>query len=373
MLLDSAPWIRNPTKMNIRVTPARTLSTSDIAAWSQIQQANPALDSPFFRPEFNCAVAAVRDDVEVAVLEADGNAVGFWPFQRDRGHVARPVGGWLSDFQGVIASDANWNPAHLAQACGLRAWVFDHALGSQAPLRPYHTIAGESPFIDLSLGFEAYRRERQSSRSDQLQQVLRKGRKLGREQGRVRFEPHTTSLAVLGQLIDWKMEQYRQLKVINYLGPAWSTGALEEMLTHRGEHFSAMMSVLWVDKRPAAIHLGLRAGAVLHSWFPVYDRNFAKYSPGLILLMEIAQAAESLGVKRIDLGKGPEPYKQSFSTGTTAIAEGAVDFRRLSRLLSRSWLRTRELIRNSRFRTPAQRVVRGARGWLLYRKKRQTS
>ena len=42
---------------------------------------NPQLDNPFFRPEFTQAVAAVRDDVEVAVLEIQQQPVGFFPYQ----------------------------------------------------------------------------------------------------------------------------------------------------------------------------------------------------------------------------------------------------------------------------------------------------
>ena len=72
-------------------------------AWSQIQRDNEELASPYFRPEFTQAVASVRGDVEVAVLEDHGEIVGFFPYQRGRGGVARPVGGRLSDFQGVVA------------------------------------------------------------------------------------------------------------------------------------------------------------------------------------------------------------------------------------------------------------------------------
>ena len=56
-----------------------------------------------FGPEFTQAVAAVRGDVEVGVLEERGEPVGFFPFQRSRRNVARPVGGKMSDFQGLIA------------------------------------------------------------------------------------------------------------------------------------------------------------------------------------------------------------------------------------------------------------------------------
>ena len=79
--------------MNIRLIPAEQLTPEHVAAWADIQRAEAALDSPYFRPEFTQAVAAVRGDVEVGVLEEGGEPVGFFPFQRGRGNVARPVGG----------------------------------------------------------------------------------------------------------------------------------------------------------------------------------------------------------------------------------------------------------------------------------------
>jgi CelD/BcsL family acetyltransferase involved in cellulose biosynthesis len=65
--------------MKIDIIPATEFSRDHIAAWRALQQADPALDSPLFHPEFTRAVAAVRDDVEVAVLEEAGEFVGFFP------------------------------------------------------------------------------------------------------------------------------------------------------------------------------------------------------------------------------------------------------------------------------------------------------
>ena len=88
--------------MNVTVVPARELSPENISAWVSLQSADPSSDSPFFRPEFRQAVAAVRKDVEVAVLEENGQPVGFFPFQRRHGNVGRPVGGPMADFNGPI-------------------------------------------------------------------------------------------------------------------------------------------------------------------------------------------------------------------------------------------------------------------------------
>src|SRR5688572_30619461 len=108
--------------MKIHSVPARQLPPDLVSRWHDILEGTPQLAGPYFRPEFTAAVAAVRQGVEVAVIEDAGQVVGFFPFQRDRWNVAQPVGGRLSDYQGVIAGpEIRWQPAEIMSACRLSA------------------------------------------------------------------------------------------------------------------------------------------------------------------------------------------------------------------------------------------------------------
>jgi CelD/BcsL family acetyltransferase involved in cellulose biosynthesis len=95
-----------------------------------------------------------------------------------------------------------------------------------------------------------------------------------------------------------------------------------------------------------------------------YDVSLAKWSPGSMLLLQTAQSAQESGIRRIDLGKGPERYKQQLMSGATEVAEGSVDLRPMTAAIQRSWRRTRELVRASPLRAPAQYVIRNARAWI---------
>jgi CelD/BcsL family acetyltransferase involved in cellulose biosynthesis len=109
---------------------------------------------------------------------------------------------------------------------------------------------------------------------------------------------------------------------------------------------------------------------VFHSWFLAYDRELAQYSPGMILLLEMARAAESQGIRRIDLGKGPDSYKVSWMSGATTLAVGSVAVVPVVSTLRRSWHRTRDWLRTSPLRIPvraAGRLTRPLRGWLAFR------
>ena len=351
--------------------PADQLTPAHIEAWARLQRADPAVDSPYFRPEFTQAVAAVRNDVRVAVLEEDGEPAGFFPFQRGRWGIGRPVGGPMSDFQGIIVRPGlAWSADEVVRGCRLRAWDFNHLVAAQEPFRRFHRVQAESPFMDLSAGFEAYQEERQRAGSTQLRDTLRKARKLEREAGPLRFEMHTTDPRAFATLVEWKSAQYHRTKAVNVFSFGWTLRLLERILAERAEAFCGLLSVLYAGERLAAVHLSMHSYAVLHSWFPAYDVAFAKHSPGLILLAEMARAAPALGIRRIDLGKGEAEYKTSFRSGTIPLAEGSVALHPLLRWLRHGWQHTRTWMRTSHLGAPARlaaRWTRPLRGWLAFR------
>ena len=151
--------------MNIRTITVESLTSEEIAAWSAIQRSVPMLSSPYFRPEFTQAVAAVRDDVEVAVLENSGRPVGFFPFQRTPWNAGRPIAGRLSDYHALIApAEVECDPVTLIRACGLSSWHFGHLVEVHKSFEPFAWSRAESPYIDLSDGFDAYLKQRGGTR-----------------------------------------------------------------------------------------------------------------------------------------------------------------------------------------------------------------
>jgi len=351
--------------MQIHVVPAAELAPSQAAAWSRWQQADAALDSPLFRPEFTQAVAAVRDGVEVAVLEEDGQSVGFFPFQREPGNVGIPVAGRLCDFQGVVVRQGvAWTAAELVRGSGLSVFHFHAALACQEPFQRCGWGQVGSAYIDISGGFEAYQKKLRDSGSEEMRKTGQKARKMQREIGPLRFEPQTTDQRVLQTLIQWKLQQYRRTKAVNFLAGAWKITLLENLLQCQGSEFSGMLSALYAGDRLVAAHFGLRSAGVLHGWFPAYDPEFAKYSPGQVFWQQLLQAACTLGIRRIDLARGEERFKSSLMSGAIRVVEGSVDFRHVRKLIRRSWFYARRWIRSTPLRALARGVARNTRAWL---------
>jgi len=342
--------------------PASELTAEHIQAWSRLQRADPRFDSPYFRPEFTLAVASVRSTSEVIVLEQDDQPMGFLPYDRSPRNVARPVAPDMTDFQGVIVRhDFGWDAEAMLRGCGLAALYFDHLIATQEELRPYHWLEEPSPSMDLGGGFEAYLQRRAELGSHRVKTVLRKARKLEREVGPLRLEPLSTDRSILRTLIAWKTAQYYRTKTRNVFAQPWTVALLERLLEERSEALTGMLSVLYAGDSVASIHMGMMSHGVLHYWFPAYNVQLHRYSPGLIQLIRTAQEAEALGIRRIDLGRGPEAYKESLMTGATNVAEAAVDLRPLVRPARRFWFRTKNYVRHSRWQTPARLVVRNLR------------
>src|SRR5262249_21179088 len=158
-----------------------------------IQRENPFLDSPFLRPEFTTTVAAVRRDIEVALIEDGGQVVGFFPFQRTKWGVGKPVGWKMNDVQGLItAGNLSVDAGALIRSCRLSAWDYYGAPLQQQALEAFHEEPVETAYMDLSQGFETFCATRPGSGSRNFKTLRNLLRKAEKDIGPVRFEPYAT-------------------------------------------------------------------------------------------------------------------------------------------------------------------------------------
>lgn len=349
--------------------PFSDLTEADWELWSDIQRSSPLLESPYFRPEFSLAVAEVRADVEVALLTEAGRTVGFFPYQRGKLNIGKPVAGKLSDYHGLIApADVQVDPRQLVRACGLAAWDFDH-LVAQPAFDRFVCVREESPYLDLSQGYEAYCQSRRAAGSDIVAKTNQKARKCEREIGPHQFEYDCQDEALFEQLKSWKSAQYARTGLPDVFAFDWTTRLLDRLRRQSGAELSAPLSVLRVAGKPACIALSLRSQRVLHCWFVAYDPELAPYSPGQTFFLRFAETAAALGVARLDLGKGDERYKWSLASGGTPVGEGTVGSPSLSLWLRDGWRRTRDWVNNSSLRQTSRlpsRLIQPLREWMAY-------
>lgn len=354
--------------MKIELLRPSSLAAADWRAWSEIQAAEPALESPYFRPEFTQAVAQVRRDVEIAVLLEGGTTVGFFPFQRGPFNIGKPVGGKVSDYHGIVSrSETLVDAAELQRSCRLAAWDFDHLITTQPSFERFANESAESLYLDLSQGYEAYADQRRAAGTDEIKQTNRKLRKCEREQGNITFEIDCRDEAVLNLLMQWKSVQLRQNGLADIFAFPWTVELLKSIFRSPSAEFSSLMSVVRLKDRPIAIMYSLRSRAVVHSWIFAYEKELGPYSPGMILLLKMAEQARQNGIVKIDLGKGTERYKLSLGSSATPLWEGTVGRGGPALWLRSGWRTARDWVSRSPLanvsKVPAK-AIKPLRDWL---------
>lgn len=293
----------------------------EIELWSVFCESDASLSHPCFSFAFAHTMHRVRPPVFVAVLEKFGRTLGFLPFQfpSPAARVVRwgeRVGGILGDRFGVIAAESlGLSSAQLLHLAGLNSLVYSflpeeqlrHGFAPQRAVIGQRLRLGDDPALFWS-GLKA-------SSHKFTQGLERKERVLTRELGPLRMT-FQAGASELPRLVAVKREQYRRTGARDILADRWRVGAFEELLCTADGHCTGVLSTLFAGDTWLASHLGIMSRSVFHHWFPVYNTDWAKCSPGHIMTKELIGAAIKAGVLVFDFAAygdykdffRPEPY-----------------------------------------------------------------
>lgn len=307
------------------VRPAE-LGADVLATWTALQSQAAGLDHPFLCSDFAVAVGEVRPAARVAVVSDASGIVAFWPFERRRGGRAAPIGAGLSDGQAVIAAQAV-PMLEIMRASGVLSWRFDHLVAVQRELlgdRASVTTV-DSPIIDLGDGWDAYVADRRRHSKSLIQSTASKRRRLERQFGTIELSMNRVDHGLLDRLIDWKSDQYRRTGRRDRFADDANRQLLHRLLDTSTPGFSGHLCALAVDGAPVAVHFSLRTTTTVSSWFPAYDPAYSRFSPGLILLLDMARSLADEGVPTFDLGRGDEEYKGRAASRSVPLLQGQLD------------------------------------------------
>jgi CelD/BcsL family acetyltransferase involved in cellulose biosynthesis len=314
--------VASSRRTRIRSVAFDELSTDALARWSQLQDDDPALDSPYFHPFFTAAVAATDRTVRVILgEESDGEITSFLPLQV-HGRTATAAGYPAADFQGPICVPSL--PLDLPgtlDALGVGVIRFDHLRDGVTGVDTAVTARRVSPFIDISGGEEGYRSRASRAGRDNLAQARRHARKAERVHGEYRFVANSRDPGLLDQVIELKRRQYHATGARDYFADPAHRHLLEQLVRNDPAQERTMLSAIYAGEHLLSAHFGLRHRGVLHWWFPVYDPDFAGLAPGWLLLRALIQSGPELGLERIDLGRGEDEYKRRAMTGQQYVFE----------------------------------------------------
>jgi len=350
--------------MNVHVIRPEELTPQQIQLWSGMMRPEDVTDGPFFHPEYVITLGRFREPVRVAVITEHEQEVAFFPFEQ-HGKTGRPLGIKLCDFQGIArAPGIQLDARKLLSACGLSSWHFDHVVVSHPEFKDWPLRVEDSPYIDLSSGFEAYVAQQKQTGRKIIPKINTFRRRAERDLGPVRFEWHSSDSADFETLLAWKSDQRKQTGTFDILQFDWVTQTLDALRKNYSENFGGVLSTLHINDELAAVSLNMRTRSVLHTWFISYSLPFGKYSPGHILSLAVIEAAAERGIQRVDLGRGDDSYKKRINSGSIRVGEGAVDLNPLRRLTRRAKYKVFDRIRDTRLYGAIQTPKRMVRNFL---------
>jgi CelD/BcsL family acetyltransferase involved in cellulose biosynthesis len=311
-------------RMKASLVSPQELDAASIRRWEQLRETNSIYASPFYSPHFAIAVGKVRRDAQVAIFEQDGRIIGFLPFHRVRGRVAKPIGGHLNDYHGAILEPGRaLTEPGLLKAAALDAYDFDHL-----PLQFAHGMQSAdaslaSPQMDLSAGYEASIAAKGDSWRRGQRDMSRKLRKMEREIGAIRCEFSSESDEAFEMHVEMRNTLYRRMGLRADYCIGWQGEVLRGLRNAGSPGFRSALSVLYAGDEPVAAHYGIVSSGVLHWWFPAYDLRVQRYSPGLQLIDHCARQAAIEGISTIDFGKGDDRYKALFADRLIPMVKGS--------------------------------------------------
>jgi CelD/BcsL family acetyltransferase involved in cellulose biosynthesis len=138
-------------------------------------------------------------------------------------------------------------------------------------------------------------------------------------------EFHVDDLSVFLTLTRLKALQYRRTGARDLFADPWTLDVLHAVFRTQEPQFSGVLSALFIGDDVAAALFGMRSHSTLHCWFSAYDPRFARHSPGMLLLVELAHRGPGHGIEVIDLGTGPQAYKSRLATGAVNVLRGRIE------------------------------------------------
>ncbi len=205
-----------------------------------------AFHSPFFHPQFVSAVGEINDRVHVAVAYRDCKPIGLLPFEQSSKRLALPVGGFLSNRQGWIASpNERIDFGSLLEQTGLHSYRY-HLLQTESAAHRSLGLERRVAHADMSQGFAGYAEHKKRDGSTVLGRLAQKERKLARELGPLRVVDDYSD-EVFDRMIQWKRIACQKRGVRNILDSTEALHIVRSLANVSSDHFVSRLTQLWQE------------------------------------------------------------------------------------------------------------------------------
>lgn len=316
--------------LKAKVVAAEKLARTERALWEKLCLEAPGHRSPFLAPAFTECVAAVRPHVFVAVIEEQGVPAAFFPFQfRTAAHrmfgIAEPVGDDMSDYSGVVAREGfRISSRDLLRLCGLNYILLTHLEESQLAFGLEAERSDRGHLIHMQEGGDAFWEDARRRDKKFVSEILRRERQLIAQHGPLEFRfVERQWQEPLEHILRKKSEQYLRTGKEDLFAVPWRSNLLRKLAACSEVSCTGIVSTLYAGSTWVASQFGLRHSDRLSYYFPVYNTELHRLSPGSLLLKAIIDQSAQNGLSLIDRCSGDTQAKRDFSNATHRIYRDA--------------------------------------------------
>jgi CelD/BcsL family acetyltransferase involved in cellulose biosynthesis len=304
--------------MNFKEYAAHQLPHELYERWRHVQKSNSLFLGPCFHPELYRVAGEFFPQTKVGVVNHEGPYIGFLPyFVEKKRSLIGPVPG--CDYQALIESPGpSTDIMHIIKGLGYAAWDFENLIAEQLTPAPSFVLKENvSRKIVIPGTYDSYVQElkRQGKSGKNL---ATKRRLLERDIGPIRFMSHTQDTGLLEMIYQWKTQRFG-----GFSEPLRKM--IECILKTDKDGFRGCLSALYAKDTVVAVHFGMQADGTLFYWFPAFNPEMSKYSPGGLLLQELCSHLGDFQSSTLDLGPGGETYKDYFCNFKVALVCGSYE------------------------------------------------
>lgn len=314
--------------MQIDVLRPQDLTAAQVARWSELQLADPAFDSPFLSPYWARAVERAqgldRSGLRAVALSEDRGAVGFTA-AHPGAFTAMPPGAPMCDYQAVVcAAGCEFDPRDIVEALGVHRYDFAAMLESQSAFAPFARGRAVSRVVDVSQGWDAYEADRKAAGFGFIKDVEKKRRKAARDLGEPRFTAFSRATSDFENMLAWKRTQLRVTGQRDIFETRWTERLLRDLFESRDPEFGGVLFTLHFGDRLAAAQFDVHGRETVHAWIISHDTEFDRYSPGMMLFVDLLRWMGTTPYRRLDLGVGEQRFKRELSNAGRPVTQGCV-------------------------------------------------
>ena len=315
---------------------------------------------------------------ELRVDTPDGPTVLLLPLAMRRQGLLRVMGfmgAELLDYQAPLIDPAfarALTPAHAARLWNgfmgifpsvdiIRTRRMPAAIGELA--NPFAALPGarhneNANAARLPADFATFAASREARMFADSRRQLRRLAELGQVQMLTEVEEPALRERVMAALVEQKSHRWKEGGAIDAFALPGYREFFAQLAAGPLQGVDSVMSALLLDDRIIATHWGMRRGDRYYWLMPTYDQEWARFSPGRLLMEAVLRRCIDDGLKVFDLTAGDEAYKKQWVDEKTKLYTLTQSFSTLG-----NTARNIETVREFAKRSPAlRRFIRQLRG-----------